>query len=133
MEQLNSGELKKIFRSISCIVIIGLTTSGQHAWQEVEETRKDTSIVLILQEQLCTSELFKGIQDAVPLILLYFFHIMSDVPSIYIHHQFGIDTGRSKFEQQTDSVLSACGSHGQESQGFCYDRLECTVSCTIHA
>ena len=30
------------------------------------------------------------------------------------HHQFGIDTGRSKFEQQTDSILSACGSHGQK-------------------
>ena len=31
------------------------------------------------------------------------------------HHQFGIDTGRSKFEQQTDSILSACGSHGQRT------------------
>ena len=40
------------------------------AWQE-EETRKDTSIVLIRQEQSCTSELFKVIQDAVLLILLY--------------------------------------------------------------
>ena len=32
-----------------CIVIIGLTTSGRKAWQE-EETRKDTSVVLIHQE-----------------------------------------------------------------------------------
>ena len=31
------------------------------------------------------------------------------------HHQFGIDTGRSKFEQQTDSILSVCGSHGQKT------------------
>ena len=30
------------------------------------------------------------------------------------HHQFGIDTRRSNFEQQTDSILSACGSHGKE-------------------
>ena len=30
------------------------------------------------------------------------------------HHQFRIDTGRSKFEQQTDSILSACGSHGRK-------------------
>ena len=29
------------------------------------------------------------------------------------HHQFVIDTWRTKFEQQTDSILSACGSHGQ--------------------
>ena len=39
-----------IFRNISCIVIIGLTTSGRKAWQEEEETRKETSIVLIRQE-----------------------------------------------------------------------------------
>ena len=70
MERLNSGESKTIFRNISCIVIIGLTTSGRKAWQE-EDTRKDTSIVLIRQEQSCTSELFKVIQDAVSLILLY--------------------------------------------------------------
>ena len=50
MEQLNCGELKKIFRNISCIVIIGLTTSVRKAWQEEEETRKNTSTVLILQE-----------------------------------------------------------------------------------
>ena len=30
------------------------------------------------------------------------------------HHQFRIDTVRSNFEQQTDSILSACGSHGQK-------------------
>ena len=34
--------------------------------------------------------------------------IMSDVQSIQFtfHHQFGFDTGRTKFEQHTDSVLS---------------------------
>ena len=96
MERLNSGVFKTIFRNISCIVIIGLTKSGRKAWQEEEEeTRKDTSIVLIHQEQSCTSELFKVIQDAVSLIPLYktmlLFRtisssafIMSDVQSIYI-------------------------------------------------
>ena len=94
MERLNSGESKTMFRNISCIVIIGLTTSGSTAWQE-EETRKDTSIVLIHQGQSCTSELFKVIQDAVSLILLcsamslfrtvsLSTFIMSDVQSIYI-------------------------------------------------
>ena len=38
---------------------------------EEEETRKDTSTFLILQEQSCISELFKVIQDAILLILLY--------------------------------------------------------------
>ena len=51
MEQLNSGESMTIFRHISHIVLIGLTTCGRAAWQE-EETRKDFSIVLIRQEQL---------------------------------------------------------------------------------
>ena len=65
------GELKKIFRHISCIALIGLTVSGKRAWQEEEETRKDFNNALILQEQLCISELFKDIQDAILLILHY--------------------------------------------------------------
>ena len=59
-----------LFRNISCIVNIGLTKSGR-AWPEEEEERMDFSIVLILQEQSCTSDLFKVIQDAVLLILHY--------------------------------------------------------------
>ena len=96
MEQFNSGELKKIFRNISCIALIGLTASGRHAWQEEEEeTRKYTSTVLILQEQLCISEHSKVIQDAILFILHYrtmwlfratssSTYIMSDVQSICI-------------------------------------------------
>ena len=95
MERLNSGELKIIFRIISCIVIIGLTKSGRAAWQEEEDKRKDFIIVLILQEQFYTSELFKVIQDAALLILnnrtMSLFRtfssstfITSDVQSIYI-------------------------------------------------
>ena len=96
MERLNSGESKTIFRNISCIVIIGLTTNGRTAWQEEEETRKVTSIALIHQEQSCTSDLFKAIQDAVSLILIYrtmssfrtvsssSTFVMSDVQSIHI-------------------------------------------------
>ena len=41
---------------------------------------------------------------------------MSDVQSIYIPSSIRIGTGRSKFEQQTDSTLSACGSHGQNHE-----------------
>ena len=43
--------------------------SGRAAWQEEEETRKDFSFVLILQEKFFTSELSKVIQDAILLIL----------------------------------------------------------------
>ena len=95
MVRLNSGESKTIFRKNSCIAVIGLTKCGRKAWQEKEETRNDTSIVLIHQEQSCISELFKVIQDAVSLIPLYrtmsLFRtvssrtfLMSDVQSIYI-------------------------------------------------
>ena len=71
MERFNYGEWRKIFRNISHAVLIGLTTSGRAAWQEEVEARKDTGIVLIHQEQSCTSELFKVIQDAILLILRY--------------------------------------------------------------
>ena len=68
-ERLHSGELKIIFRNTSCTVIIGLTTGGRKAWQEEEATRKYISIVVIHQDQSCTSEFFKVVQDALLLIL----------------------------------------------------------------
>ena len=71
MERLNSGDWKMIFRTILCILNIGLMKSGRASWQEEEETRKDTSVVLILQEKFFSSELFKVIQDAILLILHY--------------------------------------------------------------
>ena len=66
MERFNSGELKRIFRNSSRTVLVGLTTSGRRVWLEEEETRRDTSTVLIS----CISELFKVIQDVILLILL---------------------------------------------------------------
>ena len=95
MERLNSGDQKIIFRTILCIVIIGLMKSGRASWQKEEETRKDFSIVLMLQEKFFTSELFKVIQDAILLILhcrtMSLFPTVSsstfitlDVQSIYI-------------------------------------------------
>ena len=49
------------------------------------------------------------------------------------HYQSGIDTWRSNFEQQTESILSACGSHGHKPEGSSDSRPESTTSCTIHA
>ena len=51
--------------------LLGLKASGKLAWQEEEETRKDSSTVLMVQEQLFTSEHFKDIQDAILLFLHY--------------------------------------------------------------
>ena len=60
-----------IFGTILCILNIGLMKGGKVQWQKEEETRKDFSIALILQEKFFTSELFKIVQDAIPLILHY--------------------------------------------------------------
>ena len=49
---------------------IGLTMYGRARGQEAEATRKDFNTVLIRQNQkFFTSELYKVIQDAIPLIL----------------------------------------------------------------
>ena len=67
---------------------------GRASWQEAEATRKDFSIVLILQEKFFTSDFFKVIQDAILLIqncrTMFLFRTMSsstfstsDVQSIY--------------------------------------------------
>ena len=125
MEPFYSGESKKIFRNISCIALIGLTASGKYAWQE-EETRKYSSTVLNFQGQLCISELFKDIKDAI-LLILHYSTMVKLIPIDFFEyilscrmcnqsafdHQFWIDTRRSKFEQQTDNILPACRSHGQ--------------------
>ena len=122
MERLNSGKQKIIFRTILCILDIGLMKSGRASWQEEDGTRKDFCIVLILQEKLFTSELFKVIQDAILLILhcrqcldsgrFLQVHLSRWMCNQFTFHQFSIDTGRSKFEQKTDSILSACESYG---------------------
>ena len=107
-----------IFKNISCIAIIGLTNSRRVAWQEEEETRKDTSIVLILQEQFCTSELFNFILDAVLVILHHktkslfgtvslSTFVMSDVQSIYISSST-LDCYLEVKIRATDRQYSSC-------------------------
>ena len=87
--------------------------------------KKKFSIVLILQEKFFTSELFKVIQDAISVILhsqdnvinserllrVHLSHRMCN--QFTLHHEFRIDTGRTKFEQKTDSILHVCGSNEQ--------------------
>ena len=97
-----------------CFVIICLTKSARAAWQEEEDTRKDFSIVLILQEQFCTSEF----SDAISLILHYrtmsLFRtvssstfITSDVQSIYIPSSIQ-DWYREDKNWATDRQYSFC-------------------------
>ena len=125
MEQLNSGESKTIFKNISCIAIIGLTTSGREARQE-EETRKyhyctDSSGVILyfraLQGHSGRSLTDLTLQDNVVIPSDFFQYIYHVGCAINFHSiiNSGLILGGQNFEQQTDSILSACGSHGQES------------------
>ena len=145
MERLNSGESKTIFRNISCAVIIGLTKSGRTAWQEEAETRKYISSVLIHQEQSCTSELFKVIQDAVSLILIYrtmlLFRtvssstfIMSDVQTLHIPSSIRNWYREVKIlsNRQTAFFLPVDPMDKNHKDPDTI-RLGSTASCTIHA
>ena len=120
MEQFISGESKKIFRVSSHTLLIGLTVGGKYAWQEEEEIKIYSSAVLMLQEQLFISELVRDIQDAILLILSlkdnvviqsnffqYTYHV-GFAFNLTFYHQLWINTWRPKFEQKTDSILSAC-------------------------
>ena len=42
--------IKKIFRTNSHNLLIGLTTDGKHAWQQEEEQKDGSSIALMIQE-----------------------------------------------------------------------------------
>ena len=112
-------------------VIIGLTKSGKPARQEEEETRKniqyctDSSGAILylraLQGHSGRNIIDPSFQDNV-IVQNNFFQYMYHVScrmcvQFTFHHQFGINTGRTKFEQQTVSILSACGSHGQGALG----------------
>ena len=76
-----------------------------------------TSLYLrALQDHSGRSLIDPTLQDNV-LILNNFFQYINHVGCAINLHSIinsGFDTWRSKFEQQTDSILSACGSHVQE-------------------
>ena len=114
MEQLNSGESKTIFRNISRIVLIGLTTGGRKAWQEEEETRKryqycsDSSGVILylraLQGHSGRSLVDPTLQVNVVIPSNFcqcIYHVGCAI-NFTLQHLFGIDTWK-----QTDSILSA--------------------------
>ena len=72
MERLNSGDQKIVFGTNLRIFDIGLMKCGRARWQEAEVRRKDFNTVLNRQDtKFFISELFKVIQDAIPLILHY--------------------------------------------------------------
>ena len=73
MEPFNSGEEKKIIRTCSHTLFIGLTIDGKYVLQHEKEQKGNFNIALMIQEQLFISEVFKDIQNAILLI----FHCMT--------------------------------------------------------
>ena len=59
-----------------------------------------------------------------------FFNHVGYAINLHSHHQFKVDTKTSNFEQQTDSILSVCGSFGQRTQASWHDRVGSTAPCT---
>ena len=82
MVRSNSGDWKMIFGTDLSILNIGLMMYGRTRWQEAEATIKDFNAVLTRQDKkFFIFELFKVIQDAIPLILhcrtMYWFRTIS--------------------------------------------------------
>ena len=50
-----------------------------------------------------------------------------------IHHEFRIDTRRTKFEQKTDGILHVCGFYEQRTQRSEYNWPGSTTSCMVQA
>ena len=138
--------IKIIFRVILCFVINGLTKSGRAAWQEEEDTRTVFSIVLILQEKICTSELFKVIQDAILLspslqdnVLIpddffkYIYHV-GCVINLHSIINSGLIPGRSKI-WANDRQYSFCLWIPWSEKHKDTDTIDSgsTASCTVHA
>ena len=91
---------------------------GKFAWQQEEDQKEDISTALIFQEQLFISVLFKDTLDIISLILYYrqcdnsAWNIPSHLPHRMcvlssFNHQQWIDTWRSGFKQETNSILLA--------------------------
>ena len=94
------------------------TIDGKHAWQQEEEWNGDSSIVLMIQEQVVYFRALEGHSgtqfywpfitgqccDSEQLLHIYLFYWMWIQSSFY--HQFWIIIWRSEFKQETNSTLS---------------------------
>ena len=128
MEQLNSGESKTIFRNISYIVIIGLTTSGKNmargggnkkGYQYCTDSSGAILYHRALQGHSGRSLIDPTSQDNVinseRFLRVHVSHRMCN--QFTLHHEFRIDTERTKFGQgKTDVILYGCEFYEQGTQ-----------------
>ena len=137
--------IKIVFRFFLRILDIGLTKRGRASWQEEEETKEQISVLFWFFRRKCLHPIFSRsfrtqsdwsfttgqCLDSGRFLQVHLSRWMCN--QFTFHHQLRVGTGRSKFEQTTDSILSACGSYGQGTQRSWEDRLGSTASCTVHA
>ena len=146
MERLNSGDWKIIFGTNLRILDIGLMKCGRAKWQEAEVTRKDFKIVLIhqgqeilylraLQGHSGRNPIDPSLQDNVRIsnnFFEYIYHIGCAIKFAF-HHEFRIDTRRTKLEQKTDGILYVCGSFEQRTQRSKQNWPGSTTFCMVQA
>ena len=102
---------------------------GKFVWQQEEDQKEDISIALIFQEQFFTSAALQGHSGWNLIDLL----LQDNVPILFINHQQWIDTWRSGFKQETESILFAyCQKKEDHWRSWTYWLL-CTTSCTMLA
>ena len=86
---------------------------GKLVWLQEEVPNEDSSIALIIWEQLGTSVLFKDILEAIGQCVDWNWNISLHLPrrmrfqSLFYYQQWS-GTWRSRFKQKTNSVLFAC-------------------------
>ena len=101
-----------------CTLNIGLMKCGRVEWQEAEETRKDFNIVLTRQDKIRTklhwSYTSGQCVNSERFLRVHLSHQMCN--QFTLHHEFRIDTVRTKFEQKTDSILYGCASYEQNTK-----------------
>ena len=134
MERFISGELRKIFRISPHNLLIGLTVGGKHVWQQEEEQKgvllywwfRSNCLFPSSSRTFRTQSYWSFItgqcgnsEQLLPAYLPCWMCVQSS-----FCHQLWIHTWRSKFEQETDSILPACWSYGQKSQRSWQDWLD---------
>ena len=137
--------LKIIFGTILCNLNIGLTMCGRAKWQRRRRKQEKISILYwsfrrnsippsssrSFRTQSRWSFITGQCINSGRFLRVHLSRWMCN--QLTHHHEFRIDTGRTNFEQKTDSMLSACESHGQRTQRSWDSRPESTTSCTVHA
>ena len=119
-------------------------------WWKVEEyngkrrRKQEKSSILywsIRTRHSLSSELFKVIQDAIPLILHYrtMFLIPNDffayICAIILHSimNSGLIPGGQNLSKRQDGILHICGSYEPRTQRSGCNWPRCTASCLVHA